>query len=137
MMGKGEPLVTEPATDFRGDDASVASVWSLAVTSTLCTAAGVWVLVLKLISETSLSCWGQAESPGPDIAFLVTRLLLFLRSFVLKATALVVTNCRQWQHSVCAMALKLCASRPELMHYLGTAFPLSCLFAFPCTRACA
>lgn len=93
----------------KGDDASVASVWSLAVASTLrCSGGGVWVLVLKLISETSLSCWSQAGPPGPDTAFLVTRFLLFLRSFFLKATALVVTNCRQWQHCVCNGSEALC-----------------------------
>lgn len=32
IVGEKEPLVTGPAIDFQGDDASVTSVWSLAVT---------------------------------------------------------------------------------------------------------
>lgn len=47
-------------------------------------------LVLKLTCETSLSCCGQAEPPGPDTAFLITRFLSFLKVFFLKATAVVL-----------------------------------------------
>lgn len=78
-------------------------------------------MVLKLTSETSLGCWGQAEPPGPDIAFLVTRLLPLLKVFSLKAFALVLCLSNKELASstvgsgnalgVCAGALELCASR--------------------------
>lgn len=67
-------------------------------------------LVLKLTCETSLSCCGQAEPPGPDTAFLITRFLSFLKVFFLKATAVVLCFSKNLQAQMWPTAA-LCVGR--------------------------